>query len=87
MKVIAETTGQFALMDFVGTQANDIPYGRPAVVTKTSFYVQRLGLDQIRILGEVPDDFTDEALLKALGEKKTVAQILESFKKKASPKE
>lgn len=82
MKIIARTTGNFGLMDFIGNRSNDLPSDRPAVIQKTTFYSQRIGLEQIEVLGEVPEDYTDEQFEKALSSGKKVEQILADLKKK-----
>lgn len=83
MKVIAQTTGNFGLMDFHGKASNDLEANRPGVIEKTSFYAQRVGLEQVKILCEdVPADFTDTQLAAALAKGQTIEQVIASLKKK-----
>lgn len=60
MKILAETTGSFALQD-VGMGLQTIPAHRPAVVISSNFFQSRMGLGQIKMLGELLDTATDEA--------------------------
>ena len=59
MKILAETTGPFMLQD-LGFQMQVIPSHRPAVVQSTSFIQTRIASSQIKVLGELVQEATDE---------------------------
>jgi len=61
MKYLVETTGQFMLVDF-DTGCNVESY-RPCVVKQSAFIAQRHLLGQLRTLGTVSDEATDEDFL------------------------
>lgn len=58
-KVLAETTGNFMLVDPANSQ-NVLPHDRPGVIEKSAFFEERAMRGQIRVLNdELPDDATD----------------------------
>lgn len=62
-KLLLETTGAFALMDF--SQNKEIHAFKPTVISDSTFINQRMGAGQLRVLhNEVPDELTDEDFQK-----------------------
>lgn len=77
MKLIVETTGDFQIY---GSPANFARHDRPSVVHSGGLMEQRIGVGQLRILGQVSDDATDEALVEALeGAKGDTDLAVQSF--------
>lgn len=63
MKYLAETTGNFELYDQHGN-GQIVAGDRPSVIENSSFVNQRVALEQIKYLGEVNDEATDEEFAK-----------------------
>ena len=63
MKVLAETTGTFQLVDF-SEDRQVLQAHRPSVVTMSNFLQMRIAAQQLRILGKVNDEATDEEFAK-----------------------
>lgn len=57
MKMLAETTGDFMLLDLGANQSMDA--FRPSVVARSAFIDARIALSQIVKISDVPDDATD----------------------------
>ena len=57
MKILAETIGSFTLQDIM--YGETIPAHRPAVVPSTNFFQARMGLGQVKMLGELVESATD----------------------------
>lgn len=57
MKQIVQTTGNFMLVE--PSTREVVESSRPCVVSKTSFFAERIGLNQLSSLGEVPDEASD----------------------------
>lgn len=57
-KILAETTGEFELVDFSYGGAI-VAHNRPSVVESTTFIQSRTALGQIRVLDTLTDEATD----------------------------
>lgn len=66
MKYLMETKGQFQLVDYATD--NTIQADRPSVIEMTRFFESRVALDQIRVLGKLKDEASDEEFVKYLAE-------------------
>jgi len=78
MKLLLETTGDFMLMD--RSQDISIEADRPAVVSNTPFIEARLGMGNLRVLGQLNDEATDEEFKQYLRDcVGDVALAVESF--------
>ncbi len=62
MKLLAETTGEFMLVD--SSSGESIPSSRPAVITVSQFYNSRIALNQVVKVSDVPDEASDEEFQK-----------------------
>lgn len=58
MKLLAETTGAFGLIDLSTGQS--LKSHRPSVVPLSGFLTARIALGQVAKVADVPDDATDE---------------------------
>ena len=58
MKLLAETTGPFGLIDLA--TGHTLNANRPSVVTRTGFVDARIALGQIVKVADVPDEATDD---------------------------
>lgn len=58
MRMLAETTGDFMLVDMAAGQT--IPAFRPAVVARTAFIDARIALGQIVKVADLPAEATNE---------------------------
>lgn len=60
MKLLLETTGQFMLSH----HGDEVQAERPSVVSNTNFFNHRIALGQVKILGKLTDDASDQEFLK-----------------------
>lgn len=58
MKMIVQTTGEFLLQEPYNREV--VENNRPHVVSRTTFFQERIALGQLTFLGDVPNDATDE---------------------------
>ncbi len=65
MKMLVETKGGFQLLD-LGYKGQLIHSHRPSVAENSHFVQDRIGRDQVRVLGELKDEATDEDFVKYL---------------------
>lgn len=77
MKALAETTGSFMLIDFATGQ--EIPFDRPAVITIGSFFSTRAAAGQVRVLGSVTDEATDDEFRSYLRDSEDVDLAVAAF--------
>lgn len=77
-KVIAETVGDFMLLDMSG---NEVPHNRPAVVPNGQFVQQQVVIGQLRVLAvDIVDEATDAEWAQWLKDAEgDVALAVESF--------
>jgi len=73
MKVIVQTTGQFSLIDFA--QKAEINMGVPTVVRSTAFIEERLSMGQLKVLGQVGDNASQDEMAKYLSESDGDAEL------------
>lgn len=66
MKLLVETTGAFQLL----TGRELIPSHRPSVVEPSQFLDQRIGQDQVKVLGKLTDEASDATFLDCYEESK-----------------
>lgn len=59
MKLLAETTGSFGLLDL--STGHALNSHRPSVIPRSPFIDSRIALNQIVKVADVPDEATDEA--------------------------
>lgn len=59
MKILCETNGNYQLVDF-GNGGNIVSAERPSVVLGSPFISARASLGQIKVLGNVSDEASDE---------------------------
>lgn len=89
MKILCETNGNFQLIDF-GAGGNLIRAHRPSVVLGSSFVSSRAAIGQIKVLGNVSDEATDEEFEKYFDEagdaELAVAAFLEAFSTEVTKK-
>lgn len=57
MKILAETTGDFLLLDL--STGDTLEAHRPSVVSRSGFLDARIALHQVTKLADLPDDATD----------------------------
>ncbi|MES0134505.1 hypothetical protein NKJ88_06015 [Mesorhizobium sp. M0016] len=63
MKILCETNGEFQLIDF-GNGGNIVAAHRPSVVSGSPFISARAALGQIKVLGNLADEATDEEFVE-----------------------
>jgi hypothetical protein len=79
-KILAETTGEFELVDFTYGGAI-VAHDRPSVVESTTFIQSRASLGQIRVLDTLTDEATDAEFEKYFKESDGDAELaISSFK-------
>lgn len=66
IKILAETKGSFQLMDIAESQL--LPAHRPAVVISSNLIQDRIGRSQVKVLGELKAEATDEDFAEYLKE-------------------
>lgn len=84
MKLLIETTGQFMLVDFA--QGVDIEADIPSVVKRSVFIDSMISQGKVRILGEVTDLATNEALREAIDGSKDMETAVAAFLAEFDPK-
>lgn len=77
MKMLVETSGQFQLQDMNVNPL--ISAHRPTVVENTNFVQHRVALDQIKILGKLKDEATNEDFMGYMKDSEDVALAVASF--------
>jgi hypothetical protein len=77
-KFLAETKGDFQLVDFSNRQAL-LQAHRPSVIEMSSFFQSQMGYDRIKLLGEVSAEATDEEFVKYWDECDTAELAVDSF--------
>lgn len=80
MKMLVETSGQFQLQDMNVNPL--ISAHRPTVVENTNFVQHRVALDQIKILGKLKDEATNEDFMGYMKDSEDVALAVASFMSK-----
>jgi len=78
MKLLCETTGDFQLVDF-GNKGHTIRAFRPTVTPNTPFVSARGAAGQIRVLGNVSDEATDEEFEKYVKDSEDMALAISAF--------
>lgn len=79
IKLLVETKGEFQLLD-LGHLGQLVAAHRPSVVENSNFVQDRIGRNQIRVIGELKDEATDAefvAYSKEAGDDKQLA--IDSF--------
>ena len=78
-KILAETKGDFMLMDVFSNQ--EIEAHRPCVVERSAFINARIGVGQVVVLANLKPQATDAELVKYITESKGDLELaVESFK-------
>lgn len=82
MKILCETTGEFELVDYDQSQLV-IQSTRPTVAKPSTFISTRAAVQQVRILGNLSDEATDEEFANYIKEsgdlKLAISSFLEAF--------
>ncbi|WP_375264187.1 hypothetical protein [Palleronia sp.] len=78
VKHLVETSGAFELVDFTYNQ-QIVDAFRPSVVEMSIFLSGRVANGQVRILGKLSENATDEEFLGFWRESKTPEQAIDSF--------
>ena len=77
-KHLVETTGSFELVDF-SYKSQVLDSTRPSVVAMTTFIQGRVALGQVRVLGELSDESTDEEFVNYWKESEDPALAVDAF--------
>lgn len=78
MKVLCETTGEFALVDFSQGGAV-IEAHRPSVVARSQFVSSRAMIGQVRFLADLRDEATDAEFAKYVEEAEDIELAVSAF--------